>query len=457
MHVAQLRRELDDKLFTRTASGLAFTPGGLRLASRAVEILGLQDRTVREVSQAGHGRRLLRMAASSLFAEHAAPGLIELFAGRADDLDVELSVRPGRAVRRACSRRARSTSRSARRRAGCRTTLVQQAVPELRGARGGRPGPPAGRPPGDRRRRPARRPGCSARRPPATRAWCPAMLRQPRRPRGAASGSSRATRPRSRRPSARDGDRPGGAVRGRRATWPPAGWPPSTARACAPRAGGRRWRCPRTASSPATAELLRFITTPRATQAMVHGAGVNRRPVQAVGARHALELGPPVRIASSASVIARARVRGQEGVAERQRRRHRADQRLEPRRRGPRVEPDHPVRAQPDPGQRRREQRPGRRCPSRRRRSPARRRAGALPCREASSSREAAGQVGAAVPVDDLLGGLRHRHRGASGAAAPGSAGSARSRTRTSRPGPVRASARIRCRYAVGVAAASTG
>ncbi len=53
MHVAQLRKEFDDLLFTRTASGLAFTPGGLRLASRAVEILGLQDRTVREVSQAG--------------------------------------------------------------------------------------------------------------------------------------------------------------------------------------------------------------------------------------------------------------------------------------------------------------------------------------------------------------------------------------------------------------------
>lgn len=33
-----------------------------------------------------------RRRRSSLFAEHAAPGLIELFAGRADDLDVELSV-----------------------------------------------------------------------------------------------------------------------------------------------------------------------------------------------------------------------------------------------------------------------------------------------------------------------------------------------------------------------------
>ena len=92
LHIGKLRKELDDRLFTRTASGLAFTPGGLRLASRAAEILGLQDRTVWEISQAGRGRRLLRIAASELFAEHAAAGLMELFAGRADDLDLELSV-----------------------------------------------------------------------------------------------------------------------------------------------------------------------------------------------------------------------------------------------------------------------------------------------------------------------------------------------------------------------------
>lgn len=92
MHIAHLRRELEDRLFTRTAGGLVFTPGGLRLASRAAELLGLQDRTILEVRRAGSGRRQLRIAASSLFAEHAAPGLIELFARRADDLDVELSV-----------------------------------------------------------------------------------------------------------------------------------------------------------------------------------------------------------------------------------------------------------------------------------------------------------------------------------------------------------------------------
>jgi len=92
LHVGQLRKELGDKLFSRTAAGLAFTPGGLRLASRATEMLGLQDRTILEVSQARNGRRLLRVATSSMFAEHAAPGLIDLFTSRAADLDVELSV-----------------------------------------------------------------------------------------------------------------------------------------------------------------------------------------------------------------------------------------------------------------------------------------------------------------------------------------------------------------------------
>src|SRR6201995_77850 len=94
MHVAALRKELDDQLFTRTGAGLAFPPGGLRLASRAVEILGLQQQTHLQLTEATHGPRLLRIAESSAFAEHAAPGLIELFSSRADDLSVELSVHP---------------------------------------------------------------------------------------------------------------------------------------------------------------------------------------------------------------------------------------------------------------------------------------------------------------------------------------------------------------------------
>ncbi|MCP2292664.1 LysR family transcriptional regulator [Nocardia amikacinitolerans] len=106
MHIAQLRKELDDPLFTRAAAGLIFTPGGLRLASRAIEILGLQHQTAIEVSEAAHGRRLLHIAASSAFAEHAAPGLIDLFAARAKDLSVELSVHPTSQFRKLIETRA---------------------------------------------------------------------------------------------------------------------------------------------------------------------------------------------------------------------------------------------------------------------------------------------------------------------------------------------------------------
>ncbi|MFK8024881.1 MAG: LysR family transcriptional regulator [Ilumatobacter sp.] len=90
-HVGALRKELGDDLFHRTGEGLSFTPGGLRLAARAVEMLGLQDRTLHEIRAAADGQRVLRIAVSSLFAEVAAPGLIELFTSRADDLVVELS------------------------------------------------------------------------------------------------------------------------------------------------------------------------------------------------------------------------------------------------------------------------------------------------------------------------------------------------------------------------------
>jgi DNA-binding transcriptional LysR family regulator len=93
LHVAHLRRELADDLFVRTGSGIAFTPGGLRLARRASELLGLQEQTVREVGHAGNGRRRMHVASSAMFAEHAAPGLIALFTSRARDLEVELSVR----------------------------------------------------------------------------------------------------------------------------------------------------------------------------------------------------------------------------------------------------------------------------------------------------------------------------------------------------------------------------
>lgn len=93
-NVGALRKEFDDRLFSPSRNGLVFTPGGLRLAQRAIEMLGLQEQTKREVDDARGGRRLLRVAATSMFAEYGAPGLIELFSKRADDLEVELMVQP---------------------------------------------------------------------------------------------------------------------------------------------------------------------------------------------------------------------------------------------------------------------------------------------------------------------------------------------------------------------------
>ena len=93
-HVAALRRELGDDLFRRSRGGIVLTPGGMRLASRAVEMLVLQDQTRHEVRTAAAGARVLRLAVSSLFGEDAAPGLIELFSTRAQDLRVEMSVFP---------------------------------------------------------------------------------------------------------------------------------------------------------------------------------------------------------------------------------------------------------------------------------------------------------------------------------------------------------------------------
>lgn len=93
-HVAALRKELGDDLFRRSRGGIVLTPGGMRLASRAVEMLVLQDQTRHEVSTAAAGARVLRLAVSSLFGEYAAPGLIELFSTRAQDLRVEMSVFP---------------------------------------------------------------------------------------------------------------------------------------------------------------------------------------------------------------------------------------------------------------------------------------------------------------------------------------------------------------------------
>jgi DNA-binding transcriptional LysR family regulator len=271
MHVAQLRKEFDDDLFRRTSAGLAFTPGGLRLASRAVEILGLQSRTLLEVSQAGHGKRVLRVAASHAFAEHAAPGLIELFASRADDLQVELSVRPAARLPTLLAARAVDVA-VAPEPTVPDPTLIQVPFLKYEVVAVARPEHPlAGMPvTAERLRRVAWCLGPSAAEPDGV---VPAMLRRlavTERSQQIFQSDAAALEETKR------GDGVSLVVR-----FAVAG--DLTAKRLEVLSGpGLRaqgsWVAmglPVHAQTPAAAELLRFITTPRATQAMVRGAGVH--------------------------------------------------------------------------------------------------------------------------------------------------------------------------------------
>ena len=351
LHIGQLRKELGDKLFTRTAAGIAFTPGGLRLASRAAEMLGLQDRTILEVSQAGKGRRLLRVAASSLFAEHSAPGLIELFASRADDLDVELErAQPAPVRPTAADPRGRRRDRPADRPtpddrvasapflnyqvvavAGPddQLTKITATVSELQDQTW-LLGPSVA----DQVELVAamlRRLQIPESRQQIFQSHA-AALEEAKRGKGIAVALAFAV---SHDLAKGDLKRVSGPQLHAQGTWHIL-----TLRR-APRPAGRgRVRPVRdhAAGHPGDAARRRR----------------HRRPVPAVDPRDAVELTAPGEARDHTGQRAE-RVGRQQLVAVRQRRGHRRDGRLEPGRGGPRVHPDHPVRAAPQPGHRRRE------------------------------------------------------------------------------------------------------
>jgi DNA-binding transcriptional LysR family regulator len=90
--VAALRRDLGDALFIRTAGGIRLTPGGERLAAGASEIIGLQERLRREVSEARGERGLLRLAVSPTVAEYVSAPLLDAFTRRWATLEVAQEV-----------------------------------------------------------------------------------------------------------------------------------------------------------------------------------------------------------------------------------------------------------------------------------------------------------------------------------------------------------------------------
>src|SRR3954466_10244919 len=86
--VAALRRDLGDPLFVRAGTGIRLTAGGERLAARAAEILGLEDRARREVREARGERGLLRLAGAPTVAEDVSAPLLAAFTRRRPKLEV---------------------------------------------------------------------------------------------------------------------------------------------------------------------------------------------------------------------------------------------------------------------------------------------------------------------------------------------------------------------------------
>jgi LysR family transcriptional regulator, low CO2-responsive transcriptional regulator len=89
--VASLRTDLGDPLFLRTGTGIALTPGGRALATRARELVRLADRTRREVAHASSAGRL-RVLATAACAEHVGEAVLSAFTRRTRRTGVDLAV-----------------------------------------------------------------------------------------------------------------------------------------------------------------------------------------------------------------------------------------------------------------------------------------------------------------------------------------------------------------------------
>lgn len=88
--LSALRHDLGDPLLVRSGGGLALTPGGRRLAAHADEIVGLADRVRREVAAAGSSDDVLRVVVTAAFEEHAAHPLVDAYTHRSPGTSVDL-------------------------------------------------------------------------------------------------------------------------------------------------------------------------------------------------------------------------------------------------------------------------------------------------------------------------------------------------------------------------------
>ena len=92
--VASLRKELGDELFVRDGRAIALTEGGRRLGSLAGEILGLAEQARRSIPHSTDKPQPVRVAATSLVAEHMGP-LLDAFTARDPRVEIEIDETSG--------------------------------------------------------------------------------------------------------------------------------------------------------------------------------------------------------------------------------------------------------------------------------------------------------------------------------------------------------------------------
>lgn len=96
--VACLRRELGDPLFVRANGGIVLTPGGRRLAASAADILGLAEEARQRIGEIAYEVPQLTVATTAPVAEYVIPPLLEAFGTRYPALEASTLVVPGAAL-----------------------------------------------------------------------------------------------------------------------------------------------------------------------------------------------------------------------------------------------------------------------------------------------------------------------------------------------------------------------
>jgi len=87
-----LRAEFDDELYVRDGRGVSLTPRGRQLAGIGTEILGLAEHARRNGNDPQGAQGLLRIATTGTVAEYVIPALIEAFARRMPNLEIQVAV-----------------------------------------------------------------------------------------------------------------------------------------------------------------------------------------------------------------------------------------------------------------------------------------------------------------------------------------------------------------------------